>query len=138
MKALALALAAALLAACSSVNSRIKKHQAEFDSYPPEIQQKIRAGQVDPGFTFDQVEMALGAPDRTYSETGPGARAREIWSYTGSAEPRVGFGVGYGSWHRGGIGTGVAVGGPGPYAYEDRITVIFEGGRAVNIRRRDR
>lgn len=137
MRALALCLAAALLAACSSVDTRIKKHQAEFDSYPPEIQQKIRAGQVDPGFTFNQVEMALGAPDRTYTESSPG-KEREIWSYGGGTEPRVGFGVGYGSWHRGGVGTGVAVGsGPG-YAYEDRITVVFEGGRVVNVRRRDR
>lgn len=138
MKALALCLAAALLAACASVNSRIKKHQAEFDSYPPEIQQKIRDGQVDPGFTFTQVELALGAPDRTYSETAPG-KEREIWAYGGApAEPRVGFGFGYSSWHRGGIGTGVSVGGPGGYAYEDRVTVVFEGGRVVSVRRRDR
>ena len=61
------ALIAAALAGCAGPRQRIKKHQAEFDSYTPEIQQKIRAGQVDVGFTDRQVALALGRPDRVYS-----------------------------------------------------------------------
>lgn len=138
MKALrACFLAAAVLAACSTPQSRIKKHQAQFDAYPPEVQQKIRDGQVETGFTFDQVELALGAPDRTFTESQPG-REREIWSYGGNCEPRVGFGFGYGSWHRGGVGTGVSVGTGGAYDCADRIRVTFEGGRVVDVRRRTR
>lgn len=140
MRAPALAVLAVFMAACSTVQSRIKRHQAAFDASPPAVQEQIRQGQIAVGFTFDQVEMALGAPDRTVSESQPG-HEREIWSYGGACtgQPRVGFGIGWSSWHRGGLGTGVGVStGPGYYACEDRIRVTFEGGRVVDIRRRTR
>ena len=71
----------ALLSACGGVNSRIKKNQDKFQSYPPEAQQKIRNGQIDVGFSKDMVEMALGKPDRVYTrKTESGSQ--EIWAYT--------------------------------------------------------
>lgn len=55
-----------LLAGCNTPGARIKKNQALFDTFPPEIQGRIRAGEVDIGFTRDMVDIALGAPNRTY------------------------------------------------------------------------
>ena len=137
MRALAVALAAAALAACASTGSRIKKHQAQFDSYPPEIQQKIRDGQVEPGFTFEQAEMALGAPDRTNTRT-TANKSQEIWIYgRGSGGPRVGFGVGGFTGRHTAVGGGVGVGGGGGSGGE-RFRIVFEDGRVGSIDRRER
>ncbi len=58
--------ASALFAAgCASTpETRIARHAALFARFPPDIQQKIRAGQVEPGYTEDMVRLALGRPDR--------------------------------------------------------------------------
>src|ERR1039458_2460052 len=53
-------LAAVAFAGCSTVDSRIAKDQPAFDSWPPAVQQKVRAKQVDLGFTPAQVLVALG------------------------------------------------------------------------------
>ena len=60
---------AALLAACATPESRIRDNQAAFDAFPPSVQQKIRAGQADIGFTPEQVRMALGEPDHKYTRS---------------------------------------------------------------------
>ncbi len=70
-----------LFTACSTTDSRIKKHQTEFDAYPPEIQDSIRKGLVNPGFTEDMVFMALGDPDRKYTRITATQRI-SVWSYT--------------------------------------------------------
>jgi hypothetical protein len=48
---------------CESPESRIEDNQALFNTYPPETQTLIRAGQIAIGFDRAQVEMALGRPD---------------------------------------------------------------------------
>ena len=78
----ALILAALLLAVagCATPESRIKKNQALFDSYPADVQDKIKAGKVDLGFTPDMVTIALGKPGRVYQrKTADGET--EVWSY---------------------------------------------------------
>ena len=55
------------LVACNTPGSRIKKNQAVFDAFPPEVQQNVRAGKVDVGYTRPMVEIALGNPDRIYT-----------------------------------------------------------------------
>ena len=62
---LATALCALYLLSCSStIPSRIQeKHQA-FDSYPKDIQAKIKRGSIQPGFTEEMVYMAKGRPSR--------------------------------------------------------------------------
>jgi len=60
-------IAAALLAACATPDSRIADNRSAFSQYPAEIQAKIKAGQVDVGFTPEMVLMALGEPTRKFT-----------------------------------------------------------------------
>lgn len=133
--------AAAAIAACASPQSRIKRHQAAFDSYPPGVQEKIRAGQADVGFTREQVEMALGAPERTYTRK-TAAAAQEVWSYgLGSRGPRFGFGLGMGSGRgRGGFGGGVGVatgfGAESRGADGASMRIVFQDGVVFSVEKR--
>ena len=70
------------MTACSTPQRRVRRHQALFDSYPPEVRQSILNGQVQVGFTAEQVTMALGAPSRVWSRRTP-QEDQEIWSYGG-------------------------------------------------------
>ena len=119
---------------CASPSSRIGKSQAAFDSYPTEVQAKIRAGEVAVGFTPEQVKMALGKPDRIWERTTP-AGAAEVWVYLDDG-PRgslgLGLGIGGGSTMAGG---GVDVGTDSGAANE-RLRVTFTGGRVVAIDQR--
>ncbi len=77
----ALSVGVLLLAACATPESRIRQNQALFDSYPAEIQELIRAGEIDIGFTEEMVEMALGKPDRKYSRR-TAEETVTLWGYT--------------------------------------------------------
>ena len=55
--ALALTLAAA---GCSTVGSRIEKNRAQYETWPLPVREKVAAGQIDLGFTTEQVAVALG------------------------------------------------------------------------------
>jgi hypothetical protein len=61
---------------------RIAGAWSDFSAYSPEIQDKIRQGQVDVGFTQPMVRLALGGPDRIFSRK-TGAGLSTIWSYLG-------------------------------------------------------
>ena len=121
-------LAAALaLAACNTIDSRIGRQQELFDSYPPNVQQNIRNGLIEVGYTPEMVVMALGEPDRkTEMQTEDGVA--EVWTYRKSV-PGFGVGVGSGGYVGSGvgIGTGVTVGEPA--RSEDRAVVEFWEGR---------
>ncbi len=70
-----------LLVACATPDARIKKHQDVFDAFPPEIQEKVREGEIEIGFNEDMVFIALGKPDREYlRRTAEGELT--VWSYT--------------------------------------------------------
>jgi hypothetical protein len=121
----------AALAACASTGSRIHDNQAAFDGYPPAVQQKIRAGQADIGFSPEQVRMALGEPDRRFTRTAAEGTS-EVWAYRDSG-PTFSFGVGGGSFgsHSGvGGGVGVATAGDAP---EDKLRVVFVNGAVASI-----
>ena len=97
------------VAGCSSPASRIAKHQAAFAEWPAAVQEKVRAGQVDLGFTQEQVRVALGEPDRVFTRT-TNDGTTEGWAYR-QEKSRFSFGLGLGSV-RGStaIGGGVVVG----------------------------
>jgi hypothetical protein len=121
-------------AGCSTTDSRIKSHQAAFDAAPAQVQAKIRAGQVEVGFTQEQVTMALGKPDRSYTRTTARGTA-EIWAY---ADNTPSFSIGVGAVGGGGgtmVGSGVALSSGGD-RYDDKVRVIFEGGRVTAIETR--
>lgn len=126
-------LLAAVLAACAGPSSRIKKHQAEFDSYPADVQKKIRAGQADVGFTDQQVALALGRPDRIYSrktQTGQ----QEVWAYGSAYGSSVGVGMGIGTGGPGySVGGAVVNSGPGG---GERTRVVLQNGVVVAVESR--
>jgi hypothetical protein len=127
-----LPLAACLLAACSTVGGRIADHQTEFDQYPPQVQQQIRAGQVAVGFTPAQVRMALGKPDRVLEQTDASGQAT-LWIYTHS-RPSLSLGLGGFGGGSTAVGGGVGVATPG--GSDERARVIFRDGRVSEIQRR--
>lgn len=84
MKAFLLCLLIVLCAGvsgCASPDYRIKKNPEVFASFPPDVQELVRKGQVNIGFTPPMVEMALGEPDRKYARMTAGG-SLEVWSYT--------------------------------------------------------
>ncbi len=142
MKTSTLGCAAVLAAAvffnvgCSTTDSRIRSHQAAFDAAPADVQAKIRAGQVGVGFTPEQVTMALGDPDRRYTRTTANGTA-DIWAYE---EGKSGFSLGVGVGSGGGgtsVGSGIAIGSRSD-RNDDKVRVIFEGGRVVAVEAKGR
>lgn len=127
-----LAAVAAALAACESAQTRIRKHQAAFDAYPPEVQKKIQEGRVEIGFTREQVAIALGRPDRVYTRR-TATTAQEIWVYgLGGAGSRFGFGMAFGGPAF--IGSSVEVG--PDYRDDARLRVVFENASVVSLESR--
>ena len=125
---LALGPALALALACAGTDSRIAESEDVFDSYPEEVQQKIRAGEIAVGFSEEQVLMALGEPDRRTQVTAEDAAA-EVWTWRRSVP---GVGIGSGSRRgRVGIGTGVTLG-EGARS-EDEMVVELVNGRVTRF-----
>ena len=104
-----------VVAGCAGVDARIARHREAYATWPLAVQEKVAAGEIALGFTREQVQVALGEPDRVFHRTDVNGTA-EIWSYR-DRRPRVGFGIGigFGSWgHRGGsvgtVGLGTGIG----------------------------
>lgn len=125
----------AVLAGCQSLDSRISKNRAQFDTWPAAVQEKIRAGRVDIGFTPDQVRVALGEADRKYTRTTERGTA-EVWAYFGG---NGGFSLGLGmgaARGRSAYGAGV---GYDTITYgedDERVRVIFENNAVASVEAR--
>lgn len=78
--AAALAASLALLAGCSTLDSRIEENQALFASLDPATQAKLRERTVEVGFTPEMVYIALGRPD-TKSEKITAKGSEQTWIY---------------------------------------------------------
>lgn len=132
-------LVAIFAAGCSTVDSRIAQNRAAFNTWPPAVQDKVVIGQIDLGFTAEQVAVALGEPDRVFTRTTADGTS-QVWSYRDKG-PRVSFGVGVGmgSWGgRGGTfgGVGINTGGGG-YRDDEKLGVVFDpNGRVSAIETR--
>jgi hypothetical protein len=127
----------ALLSACtSSPESRIADHRGAFDAYPAAVQEKIRAGQVEVGFTTEMVGLALGEPARKFTRQ-TAAGDTEIWVYHHDA-PRFNLGIGLGTGGRhSSMGGGLAMS-SGGYDPDEKIRVEFRDGRVSAIDARQR
>ncbi len=131
----------ALLAGCSTVDSRIDKSRAAFNTWPAPVQDKVVRGQIDVGFTTEQVRVALGQPDRVWSRTTADGTS-EVWSYR-ERGPRFGFGVGVGMGSfgsRGGSFGSIGLStGTGGYRDDEKVGVVFDRtGRVASIETRER
>ena len=135
-----LATAIVLAAGCSTVDSRIAKNRTAFNSWPPAVQDKVVQGKIDVGFTPDQVQVALGTPDRVWTRTTADGTS-QVWSYRDRG-PHFGFGVGVGmgSFGRhggsfGSIGVGTSTG----YLEDEKMGVVFDStGHVSSIETRQR
>jgi hypothetical protein len=77
------AAAATLLTACSTPASRIDRNPAVFATFPPAVQENVRKGIVEVGYTTDMVFIAKGEPKRKYQRrTAEGTF--DVWSYVGT------------------------------------------------------
>ena len=130
-----LLLATGLLSACSTPDSRIAENQAAFAKYPAAVQQKIRAGTIDLGFTQEMVRFALGEPSRQMMLQTEAGQV-EVWIYRDNGPHfSIGVGMGTGDYHGGGhrsgsyssVGGGVAVS-TGEYYPEEKMRVEFRAG----------
>jgi hypothetical protein len=127
-----------MLAGCSTVDSRIAKNRELFNSWPATVQDRVVQGQIDLGFTPDQVRVALGEPDRVFTRTTADGTS-QVWSYRDRA-PRIGFGVGVGVGTFGGHGGsfgGVTMGTGGGYHDDEKLGVVIDAsGRVSSIETR--
>ena len=117
--------------ACSTIDSRIARDQALFDTYPPEVQQNIRKGVIEVGYSPEMVLMALGEPDRR-AEVQQEDGVFEVWTYRKSV-PGIAVGMGTGGYVGSGVGIGTGVTMGEPARSEDRAVVHFQGGRVVRV-----
>jgi len=70
-----------LAAGCATPAARIRRNPEIFAGFPPDVQARVRQGQVALGFSPAAVRMALGEPDRIYHRaTSNGVNA--VWAYT--------------------------------------------------------
>ena len=128
------------LAGCSTPESRIQSQQAAFDSWPADVQQKVRAGHVDIGFTPAMVQVALGEPDRAYGRVTAQGES-QVWVYADHG-PKFSIGVGVGSSsgsYRGGSSTAVGVGmstGNDAFRNDEKLRVVFMGGKVIGVETR--
>lgn len=78
------AIAAILIAmlGCASPESRVKERPRLFASFPVEVQEKVRQGHVEVGFTKDMVLIAQGTPDRRVAQMDATGTVDESWIYT--------------------------------------------------------
>lgn len=93
------------LVGCTSPATRVAANRAEFNTWPPEVQDNVLAGRIDVGYSTAQVRMALGAPDRIMTRKDT-ERTSETWIY-GDSSPRFSWGFGIGS---GGRNSSVGIG----------------------------
>ena len=121
-----------LLAGCSSTpDQRIAENQAAFAQLPPDVQQNLRAGRVDIGYTEQMVLIALGEPAGRFERVDQTGRS-DVWVYRKSS-PRFSFGFGVGSYGRHSatsVGIGTSTGG---YYDDEALRVEFQQGRVTRI-----
>ena len=123
-------LTAAIAVGCaSSPDARIGDDQALFDTWPVDVQTKVRAGEIDLGMTEDQVRMAVGEPDETASAIDANGET-VTWTW---AHSRPGLSLGLGGIGIGGIGLGGVGVGTGSKRTVDRV-VKFRNGEVISAR----
>lgn len=67
---------------CSTPASRIKKYPELFAACSPAVQEKIKKGMIEIGYTKDMVFLALGRPGAVFERETSAGKTR-VWSYFG-------------------------------------------------------
>ncbi len=82
MKNAVLLIVALLFLLQAGCTKSIRYSEEEIKSFPPNIQENIRKGQVDLGMTQEQVRYAWGSPDSQKILEPFDGKAREEWIYS--------------------------------------------------------
>lgn len=128
---LSLAAVNLLLAACATPDQRIARAPEAFARYPAAVQEKIRAGVIEPGFTEEMVRFALGEPTRKLTRRTEQGEA-EVWVYADNG-PRFSFGVGVGGGSGGsGFAGGASISTPAD-DFVEKLRVEFVGGKVLSV-----
>jgi len=134
LPALLLGLCLVLAGCLGTPADRIARHPAEFGAWPADVQERVRRGEIAPGFTAEQVQMALGEPDRVFTRQSREHGEEEVWIYR-SRQPRLSIGLGLG----GRVGSGYLAGGtvvnPGAFGPDEVLRVTFAAGRVAVVER---
>ncbi len=77
------------LSGCSTIDTRIQEKSAAFVTLTPEMQDKIRLGRVEVGFSADLVYIALGTPDERSTKSTATGRT-ETWIYNSYRQEYLG------------------------------------------------
>jgi hypothetical protein len=122
----------AVLAGCSTPESRIAKQPEIFSRLTPDQQQMIRDGRVGIGFDMEMVKLALGDPDRVRLRTDENGSS-EVWTYL-TYEGSDGMLL-YRGWYHRGWGSPFY-----PYYLDvpgrrerSKDEVVFRNGRVVSV-----
>ncbi len=123
----------AIMAGCASIDSRISNDQATFNSWPGDVQKKVRAGQVEIGFTREMTRMALGDPQRIITLT-TDSDVTETWVYE-EKKSNVSLGLGLGTMHSGSaFGGGVTMG--EKWGDREILRVTFDSTKVIALEQR--
>lgn len=72
------------LAGCAGTPARrIARYPELYAALPPDVQARVSAGDVAPGFTREAAFLAAGRPQRVIHRR-DAAGVREVWSYSGT------------------------------------------------------
>ena len=123
----------------STPEQRIQKAPAVFAAFPPDVQAKVRKGEIDIGFTPDMVRLALGAPSRVLARR-TGAGEVEVWIYTAYRHGTDVQSVSTEQWYRGRDGRTYLGTEPACVTVDTReeypvLRLEFEGGKVRAIER---
>jgi hypothetical protein len=78
----------ALLAGCSTVSSRIKKHPGTYSALSASDQELVALGKIREGFNSDTVYLAWGKPDDVVRGSAKG-KAYETWVYLATDQQQI-------------------------------------------------
>lgn len=67
---------------CESPQARIRENPELFATFPVDVQEKVKQGVVDVGFTKDMVLLSQGQPDRRIASKDATGVVSESWVYT--------------------------------------------------------
>lgn len=126
-----------VLSGCSTPQKRARNYPELMAALSPEEREMVEAGEVQVGFSEEMVLVALGEPDRRFTQRSASGE-REIWVYYTARRPTgvsLGVGAGMARGRSSGYGGGVSVGTGSQSRLEERYRLVFEDRRVVEIAR---
>jgi hypothetical protein len=90
MKKAAILCSVLIILFLSGCTKSVRYTEEEIKSFPPNIQENVRKGQIDLGMTTEQVRYAWGNPDSVKFLPAYEGKSREEWIYSSMGSGVVG------------------------------------------------